>query len=660
MQDKKRIRGVKASRTKLDNAMHVSGIKTQARLAQKIAEIEELESVPKDMVNRVFRGQPVDPQTLSRVARALNVESYSLYLSKDENDLNYLNLSKESKSPIEPRQHTSRIIILIVLLILLLGIVFFVQQKESDQEKTFQINNNVEIELVLVSINDSILKPLAKKIQDKLPKQFKISHSSILKHSSKLSAWELPEELNVDYVLNVSTEYKSNITTVFIDIFSQNQKQLVFSDAWIGKTIDGRFDEIATFSVNKIKQLFGLGDSSSPVLVFKREAVLEYVKGQYIRIDGAITRTTINQSLVHFQTAIDIEPNYINAHASLCATKSDAFFLTRNMNKLKIAIKQCEALEFIAQSNAAYNRAMGSLFRRIGDLEKAIIYLEKSIELSSSSESAYRALALSQFSLGSKNRDQALMKKSLETIDTLITKSPFSWKALNSKAQIQYFMGNVVGALDSQEKSVAISSNVTSLTNLAAFNFCGGTMLRAKEIYEQMLHLKESPLINTYNLAAVYSMFLENKKAASLSEEYITKLKKTGAKVSVDPLVGLADIYNNMAEYDKALNLYQAAYKQIETERLNKTTSPLNKAYLIFIEIAIATLNNKKVSSDELILFEKKLVTLESTGNNPSILSLLIFSWDNLGNEGKAKMLYKNLVPQCKAMAETPLFAQFK
>lgn len=76
-----RRRGVAASRAKLNQALAASSLpkKTQAALAERIADIEGLDAAPKDLVSRVFRGVPVDAQSLERVARALNVPADSLF-----------------------------------------------------------------------------------------------------------------------------------------------------------------------------------------------------------------------------------------------------------------------------------------------------------------------------------------------------------------------------------------------------------------------------------------------------------------------------------------------------------------------------------------------------------------------------------------------------
>ncbi len=81
---KRRKRGVRASRQKLERALHHAGFKTQVSLAEHIAEIESLDAVPKDMVNKVLREVPVSLHTLERIAQALKVEAFSLYLTREE------------------------------------------------------------------------------------------------------------------------------------------------------------------------------------------------------------------------------------------------------------------------------------------------------------------------------------------------------------------------------------------------------------------------------------------------------------------------------------------------------------------------------------------------------------------------------------------------
>jgi len=51
----KRRRGIRASKVKLTRALSDAGLKTQAALADRIADLEELEAAPRDIFSRTRR-----------------------------------------------------------------------------------------------------------------------------------------------------------------------------------------------------------------------------------------------------------------------------------------------------------------------------------------------------------------------------------------------------------------------------------------------------------------------------------------------------------------------------------------------------------------------------------------------------------------------------
>lgn len=78
---RRKSRGVRCARFKLNSALANSQLarKTQIALAEAVADLEQLEAVPKDLVSKMFRELPVDVQTVERVAKVLQVEARSLY-----------------------------------------------------------------------------------------------------------------------------------------------------------------------------------------------------------------------------------------------------------------------------------------------------------------------------------------------------------------------------------------------------------------------------------------------------------------------------------------------------------------------------------------------------------------------------------------------------
>jgi tetratricopeptide (TPR) repeat protein len=82
--NKGRSRGIRASQPKLRTALLSAGFKSQADVVEKIQALENLDKAPRSLVSRVFRGESVDPLSIERVANALNVEAWSLYLDSAE------------------------------------------------------------------------------------------------------------------------------------------------------------------------------------------------------------------------------------------------------------------------------------------------------------------------------------------------------------------------------------------------------------------------------------------------------------------------------------------------------------------------------------------------------------------------------------------------
>jgi uncharacterized membrane protein len=121
---RKRKRGIRASRVKLEEAMARAGYKTQASLAEAIADKENLDSAPKDIVSKVFRERLVAPSSIQRVASILEVGAYTLYKSAEEQKREYK--VTENKSQIENIPSTKSPLsfrsLLLLVLVVLIGI----------------------------------------------------------------------------------------------------------------------------------------------------------------------------------------------------------------------------------------------------------------------------------------------------------------------------------------------------------------------------------------------------------------------------------------------------------------------------------------------------------------------------------------------------------
>jgi len=132
-----RKRGVKASRAKLDTAMLNAGYKTQGSLAEKIADLENLPAAPKDMVNRAFREQAVESKSLERIARALNVEAFTLYLSSEDSPIHsHTNVLAEQAGTKQAEliHSRSKYFYIVLSIVTALGLSIFIGFASSERE----------------------------------------------------------------------------------------------------------------------------------------------------------------------------------------------------------------------------------------------------------------------------------------------------------------------------------------------------------------------------------------------------------------------------------------------------------------------------------------------------------------------------------------------
>ena len=671
----KRKRGIIASRAKLEQIMRLNGLKTQASLADKIADLEGLENAPRDMVNRVFRGMPVEPHTLERVSAALNVDAYSLYLSSDEVEQkesieqnNKLLLKSTDTGTISPSSISKIIkyasLLLVLLLLAIISKYFIFDIVEEPYENKLNHSGNVPISMVIVGLDKLNLSEFPELLAEQLGSSYSISNSNIMNVSSSISPWEIPNKLNVDYALHIHSKDKGRYSALFINLFGKNKKQLVYANAWSKTSIENKQQNVILKTAGRIQSLFGLFNNNLSVsdtsfVPFKEEAVDAYLNGMDT-VDKALNLSYVNQSLQSFEHALVHSPDFLKAQAAKCETMSRSYFISKDIGVIKKAQEECEKFDDAGSDSAEYQYAMGQIYRRQGNLEKAEGRFLRALQLEENYVDALLGLAENEVSQGVKNQDLEKIKKAIATAQHAINIAPNFWKVYHTQGRMNYYSGNSLGAIEHAEKSVSLSPNLTALNNLANYHFCNGKMSRSKEIYEQMQGMKyASPLVK-FQLGAVYSFYSENEKAAELMEQYLDEVKDDNGTVLADSLIGLADVYNEMSENDKASENYLKAYEQLEKERLNGQDNPMIQTQLLYIKLAMNTLGNSVLEPQELNDFTQKFMALEAKSNNPEMKIRLLFSWILMENWQRGKVMYDQVAPLCKALADHPNFDRFR
>ncbi|WP_158966990.1 hypothetical protein [Paraglaciecola sp. L3A3] len=216
---RKRKRGIRASRVKLEEAMARAGYKTQASLAEAIADKENLDSIPKDVVSKVFRELLVAPSSIQRVANILEVEAYTLYKSAEEQKREYTITENESKiektAPIESIPATQPALnfrsLLLLILVVLIGV----------------ITTIITVNVLNTSSNMQIVKSISGKFANKKPTlgMFSLVIDADEKSRELLSIPTLKKTLQNNYTFSDYSQFSKTLDSELLprDILNELQ-----------------------------------------------------------------------------------------------------------------------------------------------------------------------------------------------------------------------------------------------------------------------------------------------------------------------------------------------------------------------------------------------------------------------------------------------------
>ncbi len=320
-----RKHGVRASRVKLEKAMSDAGFKTQAALAEHIADSEKLESIPKDFVSKVFREQYVEPSSVERIASALGVEYYTLYQSSTDETIFYsdkfqtTDVDSEQALPSSTRTPNRYRLVLSALVVILLLSAFWVwfQSLESKVNLDIPAIDLTNISSAVPDFSHPELRDFSDSLRSLITTKFQTPTPAALAISYSNSPWKTIDNLNVDFVLEGEVYRYGHHVELLVYFVGAESRTLLdsFSDLELVKT-----DKNISIFVSKIdlaidKSLFGQNELDDQML--NKDALLNYLKS-LDQIDKSLTEINIRRALDLIQRVLRVAPHNAKARAALC------------------------------------------------------------------------------------------------------------------------------------------------------------------------------------------------------------------------------------------------------------------------------------------------------------------------------------------------------
>jgi tetratricopeptide (TPR) repeat protein len=602
MDIRKRKRGKRASREKLEMAMLSAGIKTQASLADKIAETENLASPPKDTVNRVFREQFVSPATIVRIARILQVEPASLYL--DEGSLN-------STEP-DNTSHQNKINIPLLGKYSLVINCITPAATELAQAINLQIRKTVKTAVLM-------------------PSQLPDHYMTV----------DIARRYKADGVITIRSQAVDRFQAIQIFLYFEGIEQLIWTESLPTITLQQRpaqlaveFSPFLTHALELQKnQLSGL--QFAPI-----EAQQNYIKARVLLTDTQ-SETSLQRARTLLNMALQIHPGFARAHAALAEASIWESWRAETKELLEQAQESCtRALQLCAQDSYC-NAVQAYLYRVSGRIPEAIELCQQILATFPDDIDAIGGLAnayTEALNPGLKGIGdaKALAQQYARKLTEL---EPDSWHHHLDLGNTLFITGQPLQALPAYETSVLLNPNELAYINLGVMHLCQKQLPKAHDFFLTAQKLAPESYLGHENLGMYYFFMQDYPRAIHHRKKAIDAFPDTD-NIAIHQIWGiLADSYRLAGDKLKAVETYAQAISMLDRDQLQGYAEEGLTVFYYYYYFHLTQLQPMQYPADELNNIAPDLTVFIEQDQTPAVyikLTWLLYQQQNLTSASAA------------------------
>lgn len=502
-------------------ALLAEGLKTQSALADRIAEVENLDTSPKDLVNRVFRELPVDPSTLERIAAVLKVPAHTLYLSSDEESQRSpahatdaatetakssdQTTSESNQHPAEPnlnqdsllrgatgdlpptktnRKRTAISVAATLAIIASISLIWFgvispPPASGPDNPKAMKLPQSL-----VIYPEGSSLKATTEAFAKLLPEDIK--HNIVAKPliNPPINAANIADQFQADGVITLRLISQGRYQFTQIYFYHQSEEQLV---AAIHHTKDD-----LRHHPEQLARLYR--DAIQPVLEGRAKAVTLSLADQKSFLQ-ARTEFDFNNSELHIKRGQSLLINLLKRHPGMALADAglcESYVMESAIGNEKLLLDQatdhCNQAIASDPNNPYAQQALGFLFHRTGRLDQAITTYQKALESWPNSGDILRRLAWAQmldFDKDNDIPDQEKFDQALLSAEKATLLAPELYSSFELLGAFYYESQRYPEMIEALQKALEIQDNPTAKLNLSVAYLCNGQPEKLYDLLEE-------------------------------------------------------------------------------------------------------------------------------------------------------------------------------
>ncbi len=687
-----RRRGVRASRTRLYRALTDAGFRSQSALAEHIADLETLEQAPKDLVSRVFREQPVELQTLERVARALGVEAWQLYRTSDEAE-SPTTAGHAAGAGVEPRDAPHATLppgthqatqtgrpgfalvggVLAAALALAAGLWWLagVQAPDStsitaaDAEpaspQVFRPAWVSEPTLVITAFEGDGNDTVADAVRSQLGRHFRLNSPSAQLLAHQLEPGQLAAQLRSDAVMDGEVRRLGRLLGVRVHLYSGGLRQQVWAQTVEAARLDEYLDTIAVNVAQAAARSLGvpLGDGTR-TLYFPLAPVQDYYLEGRLHLDGPASELNIRRAQGRFEAALRVDSNYADAHAGLCEALLEEYWMEDAQRALNDASLACGRAMQLAPQAPATRIAIAHLLRVTGRAHEAIDELDALLVEDPDDAYALVGLIASLLALYRGDGNEAYLERALAAADHATAVDPGFWKPPFWRATLAYFAGDLAGAIAAAEKARDRDENEYVLANLGTFYFCADELALARGAYERARVVAPHSYVGDEFLGMLHYLLGDYDTAVDLRAGAIERLVAVGEPEIHEMWGNLADAYLRSGRQQDAVHAFQRAAEIAERDVLQGLNSSADRASRAYYYSRLERLAPERLPADAAARIEDDLHAALEGSLEPGAAIRVAKAWLQYDRPELALRAFAQAVDRCGGYASTPELAELR
>lgn len=657
-----RQRGVRASRARLEQALADAGLKTQAALAERIADLEGLDAAPKDLVSRVFRERPVDPQTLERVARALGVQAHTLYRNSKDPAV-YGTTGVPGRSAFTARTATVAALVMIAL-IFAIGVAFLrgeappaAPQAEpamdpAADEPSAAAMRDLRPSVALLPIAADPVGTLDTALRARLEGDYGLTSPAAALLLDETDLRDAAAQLQVDAVIGGEITVVGRFAALKVHLFRAGERRLVWADTVPARALEARADELAAGTARALG--IALGHSEATPRHFPTEDALEdYLAGR-AHLDQSRTELNVKRALTRFESALRRSPDYPAAYAGLCEALVQQSILGREVRLLADAEQQCfRALQLDpARTDALV--AWGNVLRKTGRLDEAEDAFGRVLAEDSRHTDALLGsaeLALARFrAVG----DPAHAKEAVALARRAVEAEPGFWKAPYVLGRMLYFTDDVDAAVAAVQAAKALDANEHVLSNLGTFQFCLGDHEAALENYLAAKAVAPQFYVGDLHLGVVNYFLGRYGEAERLFEQALAAAEQDGRPEDHRVWANLADARRHAGAPQVAREAYVRAAALAERDITQGVDVANTRAHLAYYYTALLTLQPGGAGPEDWARVDAELAAAAEVASEAEAYTRLASAFVIRGRLKRAREFYRRVTARCRGFGASP------